>query len=99
MEWWTSELEGNFESGIDFTKEAERRTKWERELGGDWRALEVVGKAEVGDGYGSASDDELGIIGADTVNMAPIEWLWRYRFARGEMASWRAMAAWASHRS
>jgi Protein of unknown function (DUF3987) len=28
--WWTSELEGNYESGADFVQEAQTRTKWLR---------------------------------------------------------------------
>ena len=32
------------------------------------------------------SDDELGLVRADAVNMCPIKWLWQYRFAEGEMA-------------
>jgi energy-coupling factor transporter ATP-binding protein EcfA2 len=36
--------------------------------------------------YGTLSDADLGIIGARSVKEAPIDWLWKYRFARGEMA-------------
>ena len=36
--------------------------------------------------YGTFSDGDLGIIGARAVQEAPIDWLWKYRFARGEMA-------------
>jgi energy-coupling factor transporter ATP-binding protein EcfA2 len=32
------------------------------------------------------SDEELGLIGANDVKEAPINWLWPYRFAEGEMA-------------
>ena len=50
------------------------------------QSLAIPGKDQGDDGYRSASDEELGIIRADTVTMAPIDWLWRYRLARGEMA-------------
>ena len=35
--------------------------------------------------YATLSREELGIIGARSVKEAPIDWLWKYRFARGEM--------------
>ena len=36
--------------------------------------------------YATLSDDELGLIGAKSVKEAAIDWLWKYRFAKGEMA-------------
>lgn len=36
--------------------------------------------------YKALSDEELGIIPAQSVKEAPIEWLWPYRLAEGEMA-------------
>jgi putative DNA primase/helicase len=78
--WWTSELEGNYESGADFVQEAQTRTKWLR------KASDRPSEAKGLEGYGTATDEELGIVAADRVAEAPIDWLWPYRFARGEMA-------------
>jgi hypothetical protein len=36
--------------------------------------------------YSKLSDTELGIVPCDSVVMAPVKWLWPYRFALGEMA-------------
>jgi putative DNA primase/helicase len=36
--------------------------------------------------YATFTDSDLGIIRARTVQESPIDWLWKYRFARGEMA-------------
>jgi energy-coupling factor transporter ATP-binding protein EcfA2 len=36
--------------------------------------------------YASLSNEELGIISAESVQEAPIDWLWIYRLAKGEMA-------------
>jgi len=36
--------------------------------------------------YATLTNADLGIISADKVEMTPIQWLWPYRFAAGEMA-------------
>ena len=35
VKFWNSQLEGDYESALDFIPEAARRTKWKRPLGGD----------------------------------------------------------------
>ena len=43
-------------------------------------------KAAAQDDYRSLSDDDMGIITASSVQERPIDWLWEYRLAAGEMA-------------
>jgi putative DNA primase/helicase len=72
---------GRFEDSLDFVRTAEARTEWKAK-----HAAPIEPDANGQLDYTYFSDDELGIISARAVKEAPIDWLWKYRFACGEMA-------------
>jgi energy-coupling factor transporter ATP-binding protein EcfA2 len=87
--WWLNQLEGNYEHAGDFLEEAEKRVvTWVTRPAADHASdFSANGSTENGqEGYGSATDEELGIVSAESITEAPISWLWPYRFAEGEMA-------------
>jgi energy-coupling factor transporter ATP-binding protein EcfA2 len=87
--WWLNQLEGNYEHAGDFLEEAEKRvvtwvTRPAADHASDFSANGSTANGQ--EGYGSATDEELGIVSAESITEAPISWLWPYRFAEGEMA-------------
>ena len=86
--WWEEALGiGHFESGEHFLRVAESRTKWVASTSrpaADHVSADPAANGQ--DGYGSASDEELGIVAPESITESPIRWLWPYRFAEGEMA-------------
>ena len=84
--WWSNALEHEYyQDGVDFVGQAEEQAQWRRKPPPGDHGVDSD-KNNVDPDYVSLSDDELGIIGAGSVKETPIEWLWKYRFAEGEMA-------------
>jgi energy-coupling factor transporter ATP-binding protein EcfA2 len=81
-EWFSGELSAErFSTVEDFEATADVRAKWRAK-----QSATPADAAAASDELSKLSDAELGIIGADKVSMRPVEWLWPYRFAAGEMA-------------
>ena len=87
IEWWETKLKGDYEHRGDFTAEIESRVRWRNRAADHVSDSSSNGSTANGqDGYGTATDEELGIVSAESITEAPISWLWPYRFAEGEMA-------------
>ena len=96
-EWRAGEIEaGGFKDHTQFVTFVGENAAWQGEkaqavptaptnqAAGNQQPSQANGAVQLD--YRTLSDCDLGIIGARSVKEAPIDWLWKYRFARGEMA-------------